>query len=165
MVRAGKDREAAVWRLAYRLDHFAWFLAHCPDGQVRDTRTAVQLARRATELQPDGGHWYTLAMAQYRQGDWRESLAALEKVKAQEGGVDGSYWILSAMALQQLQRKEEARAALQKGVAWMDERKRQAENNALLRFQYDQIRPALEALRQEAEQLLEGKGPGGERRG
>src|SRR5262249_53091988 len=30
-VRAGQDREAAVRSLASRLDHYARFLAHCPD--------------------------------------------------------------------------------------------------------------------------------------
>src|SRR5262249_43787436 len=54
-VRSGKDRDAATRRLAFRLDRFAWFLAHCPDGRVRDTKAAVKQARRATELQPDAG--------------------------------------------------------------------------------------------------------------
>jgi tetratricopeptide (TPR) repeat protein len=159
-VRSGKDRDAAVRHLAYRLERFAWFLAHCPDRRVRDTKAAVKHARRATELQTDvGDYWYTLAMVQYRNGDWRDSLAALEKVKAKEGELVASGWFLSAMDLHQLKRREEARAALRKGVEWIDERRRQAENNALLRFQYEMMRPAIEALRREAENLIEGKNP------
>src|SRR5207244_899951 len=48
LVRAGKDRKAAQWRLAYRLGRFAWMLADCPDGRVRNTKAAVTHARRAT---------------------------------------------------------------------------------------------------------------------
>jgi tetratricopeptide (TPR) repeat protein len=158
--RSGKDRDAAVRRLAYRLEKFAWFLAHCPDGHIRDTKAAVKHARRATELQADvGDHWYTLAMVQYRNGDWRDSLATLEKVKAREGELDASAWFLSAMDLHQLKRRGEARAALRKGDEWIAERKRQAEDNTLLRLQFEMMRPAIEALRREAENLIEGKDP------
>src|SRR5262249_36203081 len=143
-VRSGQDREAAARVLAYRLHRFAWFLAHCPDGRVRDTKAAVRRARRATELQPEGGdYWYTLALVQHRNGEWRDSQASLEEVKRREGEFDASAWFLSAMNLQRLKRREEAKAALRKGVEWMDERQRQAEDNALLRFQYERMRPAL----------------------
>ncbi len=43
----------------------------------------------------------------------------------------------------------------------MAERQRQAEDDQVLRFQYDRLRPGIEALRKEAENLLEGKGPDG----
>jgi tetratricopeptide (TPR) repeat protein len=165
-VRLGKDRELAVRRLAYRLDRFAWFLAHCPDGRVRDTKAAVTQARRATELQPDAGDfWFTLTVVQYRNGDWHESLASLEKLKAREGGLDGSGWLVSAMDLYQLKRREEARAAFRKAVEWIDERRRQAEDNPLLRFQFEMMRPGLEALRREAEHLIEGRDPSADRVG
>lgn len=157
-VRSGKDREAAVRRLAYRLDRFAWFLGHCPDGRVRDTRAAVRHARRATELQPDvADNWYTLAMVQYRNGDWRDSLAALETVKARSNGFTAHDWFLSAMNLHHLDRRGEAREALKKGDEWLAERRRQAEDNPGLRIQYEFMRPAVEALRKEAESLLDGK--------
>src|SRR5262249_47006640 len=159
-VQAVGDRETASRRLAYRLDRFAWFLAHCPDERVRDTKAAVKHARRATELQPaTDNYWFTLAMVQYRNGDCRESLASLEKVKAKAGKFDASHWFLSAMNLYRLKRIEEARAALRKGVEWIDERKGEAEDNAMLRFQYEMMRPEIEALRREAESLIEGKGP------
>jgi hypothetical protein len=48
---------------------------------------------------------------------------------------------------------------LRKAVEWVDERKRQAEDNPVLRFQYELMRPALESLRREAEDLLQGKDP------
>jgi tetratricopeptide (TPR) repeat protein len=164
--RAGQDRPAALRRLASRLDRLAWFLAHCPDGRVRDTGAAVRRARRATELQPDvGDYWYTLAMTQYRNGDWRDSLASLEKVKGREGGFDASAWLLVAMNRQQLKQREEARAALRQAAEWLEEQQRKAEGNALLRLQLEMMRPAVESLRREAEKLIEGKNSEGDRVG
>jgi tetratricopeptide (TPR) repeat protein len=155
-VHEGRDREVAVRRLAFRLDRYAWFLAHCPDERVKETRGAVKLARRATELQPDVGDYrFTLAMVQYRNDNWRDSLASLEKLKAQERGLDASGWFVSAMDLHQLGQKEDARAALRKGVEWIEERQRQAERDAMLRFQDELARPAVEALQREAENVLE----------
>jgi tetratricopeptide (TPR) repeat protein len=161
-VRSGKDRDAAARRLASLLNQFAWFLAHCPDERVRDTKGAVRQARRATELQPDAGRYgYTLALVQYRNGDWRDSLASLEKVKARAGELDAYGWFLSAMDLQQLKQGDEARAALRKGVQWIDETKRKAEGDPLVRVQYEAMRPDVEAMRREAEDLIDGKGPAG----
>ncbi len=158
--RSGKDREAARRALAYRLDHFAWFLAHCADGRVRDPKAAVRHARRATELQPDVvGYWYTLARAQYRNGDWKDSLASLEHLKNAEGGFDALGWLLTALDRQQLGQKDEARDALRKGVERIEEMRRKAEDDARLRWQYERMRPSFESQRREAEQLIEGKGP------
>jgi hypothetical protein len=47
----------------------------------------------------------------------------------------------------------------------MDEQQRQAEGNALLRFRLEMARPAIEALRREAEDLIEGKSSSGDRIG
>jgi hypothetical protein len=104
-----------------------------------------------------GDYWYTLAMVQYRNRDWKGSLASLEQLKLREGGFDASSWLLSAMDLYQLKRKEEARAALRQAAEWLAERRRQAEGNAVLRFQYEMMRPTIDALRREAEMLIEGK--------
>jgi hypothetical protein len=163
-VRSGQDREAAVRLLAYRLDRFARFLAHCPDGRVRDTKAAVAHARRATELQAaEGEYWYTLAVAQYRNGDWRDSQASLEQFKAREGEFDATAWFLAAMNLHRLKRPGDARAAFEKGIAWIKERLRLARDNALLHFQFEAARPAIEALQREAEQVLGGKEPAGDK--
>jgi tetratricopeptide (TPR) repeat protein len=165
-LRSGKDQATATRRLAFRLDRLAWLLAHCLDGRVRDTKAAVKHARRATQLQPDvGDHWYTLATVQYRNGDWQDSLASLEKLRAREGAYDGSGLLLLAMNRHRLKQRDAAREALRQAVEWIKERERQAEGNAALRFQFELMRPGLEALRQEAEDLLEGRDPGGRRLG
>src|SRR5262249_31765526 len=56
----------------------AWFLAFCPDPQLRDARRAVELAMRATALAPgEREYWTTLGAAQYRAGSWPEAAEAL----------------------------------------------------------------------------------------
>jgi hypothetical protein len=159
-VRTDRDREAAVRRLAYRLDRFAWLLAHCPDGRVRDPKAAVKYARRATELQGAvGDYWYTLALVQYRNRDWGDSLRSLEQLKTREGAYEANGLLLLAMNRHQLNQPAEARAALRQAVTLIEDQKRKAEGDALLRFQWEMARPGIEALRREAEALIEGKDP------
>jgi tetratricopeptide (TPR) repeat protein len=161
-----KDREAAEHWLAFRLNRFAWEFAHCPDERLRDTKAAVERAREATKLQPENGNnWYTLAMVQYRNRDWEASLRSLDAVKAKENEFDASAWLLVAMNRHQLKQPKDARAALKKADEWMEEQKRLAEDNAVLRFRLETIRPAIESLRKEAVMLIEGKDPAGERVG
>ena len=109
-----------------------------------------------------GDYWYTLAMAQYRHGDWRHSLASLERMKSKESEFDAADWLLIAMNRHQLKQRVEARSALRKAVEWMEDRQRKAEDNAVLRFQYESMRKFIEALKDEAEKLIEGKGRGAE---
>lgn len=156
-LRTGKDREAASRRLAYRLERYARLLAHCPEWKLRDTKLAVQQARRATDLQKDeAAYWYTLALVQYRNGEWKNSLESLDEVKKRAGEFEASDWLLVAMNRHQLKQPVEARAALKKAVEWIKESQQKAEGNPVLRFQLETNRPALEALRHEAEELLKG---------
>jgi len=156
-VDAGKGLDTAVPSLASRLSRFASFLAHCPDKRLRDTKAAVGYARKATSLRSDvGDYWYTLAMVQYRNGDWRDSLASLETLKARQGELDASDWLLTAMNLHRLKRKEEARSAVATALQWMEERSRKAEGDALQRLEYEMMRPTVEALLREAQNLING---------
>jgi tetratricopeptide (TPR) repeat protein len=157
-LRAGKGLETVVPSLAYRLDALAWLLAHCPDRRLRDTKASVEHARRATSLRPDvGDYWYTLAMVQYRNGDWRDSLGSLDTLKARRGEFDASDLLLSAMNLHRLGRKPEARSAVVKAVRWMGEKSRKAEGDAMLRMEYELMRPGFESLLREARGLIEGE--------
>ena len=96
-------------------------------------------------------------MVQYRNGDWRDSLETLERLKAVGGQFTAAGWFLVAMNRQQLKQKEEAKSALRSGVEWMAEQQRKAEEDPVIRFQYELRRPAFEALRREAVGLIEGK--------
>jgi tetratricopeptide (TPR) repeat protein len=156
--RSPKDQETAVPSLASRLDRFAWLLAHCPDRRLRDTKTAVEHARRATGLRSDvGDYWYTLAMVQYRNGDWMDSLATLDRLKVAQGELDACDWLLSAMNLHRLDRRAEAGDAMRKANAWIDERSRKAEGDPILRMEYEMMWPAIETLLREAKGLIEGE--------
>jgi tetratricopeptide (TPR) repeat protein len=157
-LRAGKDVELALPILAHRLDRLAWILAHCPNRQVRDTKAAVEYARRATELYPkNDDFWYTLGMVQFRNSDWKDSLATLDRLKSTENRLGAHAWLVSAMNLHRLARVEEARAALRKANDWMDSQERKAQADVQIRLEYELIRPSLERLLQEARELLAGE--------
>lgn len=153
-LQSGKDTELAISSLAYRLQRYAWFLAHCPDDSVRNTKAAVSHARRAAELRSDvADYWYTLAMVQYRNSDWRESLESLEKAKVVEGESDARHWLVSALDLYHLNRQTDARAAIRKASDWIDERTGSAAT-ARLRIEYELLRPAIESLLREVRHLF-----------
>jgi tetratricopeptide (TPR) repeat protein len=157
-VRAAKGDLQETFRLAGRLGRLAWFLAHCSDHRVRDTKAAVKYARRATQLQPMlVDRWYTLAMVQYRNGDWADSLQSLEQVRARAGSFVAVDWLLMAMNRQQLKQPAEARDALRQADAWIADQERKAADDPLSRIQYELMRPNIENLRREADNLIHGK--------
>jgi serine/threonine protein kinase/predicted Zn-dependent protease len=111
----------------------AWLLATSPYPKLRDPSRAVRLAKRAVELEPRANRtWNTLAVAQYRAGDPKASIATFEKSMKLGSGGDSFDWFFLAMAHWQLGRKEEARKWYDKAVAWMD--KHQPHNNEWRRF-------------------------------
>jgi eukaryotic-like serine/threonine-protein kinase len=112
----------------------AWLLATCPDAKVRDPGRAVELARKAVQLEPKQGfYWQTLGYAEYRAGNWKSAIAALEKVKALGSPGDSLEWYPLAMAHWRLGHKEEARTWYDQAVAWME--KNQPKNEELRRLQ------------------------------
>jgi eukaryotic-like serine/threonine-protein kinase len=119
----------------------AWLLATCPDLKFRDPKRAVTLAKKAVGLDPKQGNWWnTLGVAQYRAGDGKAVIAALEKSMELSKGGDANDWFFLAMAHWQLGNKEEARKWYDQAVQWME--KNQPKDEELVRF------------RAEAEKLL-----------
>jgi tetratricopeptide (TPR) repeat protein len=105
------------------LSNLAELLANCPDPKFRSAVEAVRLAERSAQLAPTNGHkWYVLGLAQYRAGNWKAAIAALEKAKS----ID-SFFL--AMAHWQLGEKAKARQAYDRAVQWME--KKQPENEDL----------------------------------
>jgi tetratricopeptide (TPR) repeat protein len=99
----------------------AWFLATCPYFPLRDPAEGLKQAQKAVELAPtDGLIRNTLGVAQYRAGNWREAVAALEKSMQLRGGGDSYDWFFLAMAYWQLAEKEKARQWFDRAVQWMD---------------------------------------------
>src|SRR5262249_18995566 len=70
-------------QLASALNGRAWALANNPGPEKRGPAQAVKLAKEAVGLAPRAGiAWRTLGAAHYRAGNWKESLAALQKAMA-----------------------------------------------------------------------------------
>jgi tetratricopeptide (TPR) repeat protein len=114
-------------------NELAWLLATCPDLALRDPKRALALATKATLLKPkEGTYWNTLGVAHYRAGDWKASLAALQKsMRLSEGG-DANDWLFLAMAHWQLGEKGHARQWYDRAVQWMD--KNQPKDEERCRF-------------------------------
>jgi len=135
------DEALAEYRKGIRLkkddaqlyNHLARLLATCPDLKLRDAGQAVANAKKAVELAPsDGGCWNTLGMAQYRNGDWKAAVAALNKsVQLRKGGDSTDFFFL-AMAHWQLNDRDKARVWYDQAVSWMN--KHNPQNKELKRF-------------------------------
>jgi eukaryotic-like serine/threonine-protein kinase len=114
-------------------NNLAWFLATCPDKRFRNPKQALNLARGVVEQAPQVGlAWNTLGVAYYRIGDWKASVAALQKAMELRKGGDGHDWFFLAMAQWQLGDKDQAVAWYNRAVSWMTKTNRADEE--LLRF-------------------------------
>jgi tetratricopeptide (TPR) repeat protein len=110
VVRLDPDNPQAV-------NNLAWYLACFPDPGVHDPRRAVALANEAVRLSPTkADYWNTLALARYRAGDWRGSIAAARTSTSLCNGSEVSDWFILAMASWQVGEKEEARRWFDKAV-------------------------------------------------
>jgi tetratricopeptide (TPR) repeat protein len=127
----------------------AWLLATCPEASLRDPAQAVELARRAVQQTPkDGGSWNTLGVAHYRAGNWKASVAALDKsVELHQGG-DAVDRLFLAMAHQKLGNNLAARKAYDQALDWIEKNKETLEKD---RAQAEELR----RFRTEAEAVLE----------
>jgi tetratricopeptide (TPR) repeat protein len=117
-----------------QLQAVAWLLASPRDSQVRDPEQALALVSQIARLSPrNAAYWSTLGAAYYRAGDWKASVAALEKSMDLRRGGDGFDWFFLAMARWQLGEKGPAHQRYEQAARWMD---RHAPNNQQLqRFQ------------------------------
>lgn len=119
---------------ALHCNNLAWLLANCAETKFRNPAQAVELARKAVELDPQSGSsWNTLGAAQYRAGDWKGAIASLNKSQQLAVEAARAYdGFFLAMAHWQLGDKDEARRWHDKAVEWMD--KNAKDNEELLRF-------------------------------
>ena len=123
-------------RPAVAANRFAWFLVTCSDPRLRDPVQAVELAGRATKLQPkNAGYWNTLGVAHYRAGEWKAAIEALEKSRQLRPGGDAADWFFLAMAHWQQGDRHEARRWYDRAVAWME--KNRSHDDDLRRFRVE----------------------------
>jgi tetratricopeptide (TPR) repeat protein len=102
-------------------NYLAFALAACPDPRFGDRKLALDLAKRAVEQAPDTGYiWNTLGLAHYRNGNWREAVAALEKSMRLGSGGDSFDRFFLAMAHWKLGDKEQARKWYSLAIQWME---------------------------------------------
>jgi tetratricopeptide (TPR) repeat protein len=119
--------------MAIPLSHLARHYANFPAAELRDPKRAVALAKRAVELSPKSRLiWNTLGVAQYRAGDYRAAVVALEKSCGLSEGGDSFDWFFLAMAHWRLGEREQARTWYDQAVARMDKHRPQSEE--LIRF-------------------------------
>jgi tetratricopeptide (TPR) repeat protein len=143
LLRLGKRQEAQValgkaLKLLKPADvtpinDLAWLLATCSDQSFRDVPRALELARKVVAAKPsEGAFWNTLGVVQYRAGDWKAAIDALEKSMELRNGGDSSDWFFLAMARWQLGDQKEARRWYDRAVRWME--KIQNNDDELVRF-------------------------------
>jgi serine/threonine protein kinase/predicted Zn-dependent protease len=110
-------------------NNLAWRLAIGADPKLRDPKRAVELAEKAVQLAPQAGtYWNTLGVAQYRAGNWKAAIEALNKSEEQFNSNELSFnAFFLAMAHWRLGAKEEARTWYDRAVAWMEKNKPQDE--------------------------------------
>src|SRR5262249_38587167 len=102
-------------------NELAWFLATSPEPGLRDPALAVQLARKAVDARPDSrDYWNTLGVAQYRYGDEKAAVAALQKAGGLRAGGNSYDWLFLAMAHWRLGDRNEARTWFDRAVQEMD---------------------------------------------
>jgi serine/threonine protein kinase/WD40 repeat protein len=133
--------------LAMWCNNRAWALATVPK-LGRDLTRALQLARRAVELNPDQSIFLnTLGVVLYRAGEFREAIATLESsLQASRGRFDGFDLFFLAMAHHRLGHRGPARACFDRGASWLQGQTRLTE----------QYLKELTEFRAEAEAVLAG---------
>jgi tetratricopeptide (TPR) repeat protein len=98
-----------------------WKLATCPAVQFRDPARAVALAKQALRHQPQSGeNWKLLGIAQYRAGDLRAAVEALDRAIGLVDGGDALHWTFLAMAHRRLSHEAEARRWNDKAARWVE---------------------------------------------
>jgi tetratricopeptide (TPR) repeat protein len=153
---ARADREKAMALLPkdpMALNTRAWTYATGPIDQ-RDPEPAVDLARRAVELAPGQQlSLNTLGVALYRAEQYAESIPVLEQsLAAGKGEFDAFDLFFLAMAHHRLGHRDQARAAFDQAVRWLNEQKSLSEQYA----------KELAAFRAESEAVLGLAGPSAE---
>ena len=110
------------------LNDLAWMLATFPELRFRNPARAVVLAREAVERAPqDGMLWNTLGVAQYRAGEDKAAMAALQKSMELRNGGDSYDWFFLALAHWRRGERAEARRYYERSVAWMEKHRRHDE--------------------------------------
>jgi tetratricopeptide (TPR) repeat protein len=100
-------------------NNLAWRMLTSKDNRVRNPARALELAKRAVDLdQKSGAAWNTLGVAFYRAGDWARAINALERSVAVQGRTSFDDFFL-AMAHEKLGKSPEAKIEYERAIRWM----------------------------------------------
>lgn len=138
--------------LIINFSKWSWKLSNDVNPDNRDPVNAVRYAREALDLiepsQADdtSSEWNNLGVAHYRNGEYREAVAALEKADGLLGGKDRIHRMILAMAHWKLGNRDTARKYYAEGAAYID---RQPSDGA-----DDYLKDAIR-FRTEAENVME----------
>jgi tetratricopeptide (TPR) repeat protein len=114
-----KVLEIAPKNMAARA-RMAWLRSTCPDLDLRNKAEALKLAEEAVKSDPIETNWRSLGVAQYRSGDMKGAVAALNKSMQLDKGQDESFnTYFLAMVHWRLGEKEQASKCYDRAVAWM----------------------------------------------
>jgi tetratricopeptide (TPR) repeat protein len=120
-------------RAATSHNNLAMFLAITQGPPYPGADRAVGLAKRATDLDPQSGpFWSVLGLAHVRAGNWRDGLAALDRAE-QLGTNYGTSAFLRAIAHWRLGEKDEARRHYGVAARWLATNPEQGKDAHLLR--------------------------------
>jgi tetratricopeptide (TPR) repeat protein len=124
-------------------NQLAWIIAASPNSNRYDAAEALRNGEKAVSLEPEvGAYWNTLGVANYRAGNWKAAMTALDK-SIQLG--DEAYAIdrlFLAMANKRLGQHNDAQSWYDQAAKWIDANA--PDDKELIRF------------RREAEELLFG---------
>jgi tetratricopeptide (TPR) repeat protein len=100
----------------------AWLLITSPDPAVRDPVLALSLASKATEAHPEcSTFWNTLGAVQYRVGDYKAAITALDHAATLAGGGSAFDHFFLAMAHAQLGNQEQAQQHFDEAKLWAEQ--------------------------------------------
>jgi tetratricopeptide (TPR) repeat protein len=137
----------------------ARILALAPND-VAEPAQAVQRLEKAVAARPgEACYRHTLAVAQYRAGQFDQAVQGLQKSLQLNWDAHVVDWLLLAIAHQRLGHKAEARQWLDKAVQWIEQANKASQGGAAWRLPVPSLTDHLEVLllRREAEALMKGK--------
>jgi tetratricopeptide (TPR) repeat protein len=145
--------QTARTNLATTYSNWSWILATAAAPAERDPAKAVELARKALELEPDAAnHLNNLGVAQYRAGHYQAAVEWLDKADATIAGGDRAHRMFLAMAHWQLGNKEQARERYAEGAAWIASHRMNSEEQNRFRAEAEQL---MEITPEERNRLVE----------
>jgi tetratricopeptide (TPR) repeat protein/serine/threonine protein kinase len=120
----------------------AALLTTCPDPRHRDAKRAAEAARKLIELGDEYNGRTFLGWAEYQAGDYKASVASLEKamtVSRPKPGGGAGQWLVLAMAHWRLGNKDEARRWYDRAARSLDGQKNPPDHLARFRAEATEL--------------------------